>query len=74
MYKLTISQSRLLKAIISLRESTGIPPTQKELAAELGIKGPSVFYGLRRLEEKGYIRRQRDKARSIRVLYWEEKV
>ncbi len=36
---------------------------------ELGVKGPSVFERLKRLEDKGYIRRQARKARSIEILH-----
>ena len=35
---------------------------------ELGVT-PSVFEGLKRLEDKGYIRRQARKARSIEILH-----
>ncbi|WP_375657232.1 transcriptional repressor LexA [Bartonella sp. CM120XJJH] len=48
----------------------GYPPTEvQEFAVELGVKGPSVFEGLKRLEDKGYIRRQARKARFIEILH-----
>ena len=66
---LSKSQNSLLQAIERLKRAMGMSPTVQELAVELGLKAPSVFEGLKRLEDKGYIRRQARKARSIEVLH-----
>lgn len=69
MDRLTQAQQSLLQAIERLKRAMGMSPTVQELAVELGAKAPSVFEGLKRLEDKGYIRRQARKARSIEILY-----
>jgi repressor LexA len=68
MQKLTKTQINLLNAITKLKESLGMSPTVKEIADELSIQPPSVHEALRRLEEKGYIRRAPRKARSIEII------
>ena len=68
MSRLTETQTNLLNAITQLRQSLGEPPTVKELADLLCIKPPSVHELLKRLEEKGYIRRTPRKARSLEIL------
>lgn len=68
MDKLTPAQQSLLAAIERLRKSLRMSPTVQEIADELGIRAPSVHEALSRLEAKGYIRRQPNKARSIEVL------
>ena len=69
MEQLTNAQKNLLTAIERLKINTGMSPTIQELAVELGVKAPSVFEGLKRLEDKGYIGRQPRKARSIEILH-----
>ncbi len=69
MEQLTNAQNTLLQAIERLKRAMGMSPTVQELAVELGVKAPSVFEGLKRLEDKGYIRRQARKARSIEILH-----
>jgi len=68
MDKLTPAQQSLLAAIERLRKSLRMSPTVQEIADELGIRAPSVHEALSRLEAKGYIRRQPNKARSIEVV------
>ncbi len=67
MKKLSPSQARLLEAIERLTRDMGMSPTIQELADELGIKPPSVYHGILRLEVKGLVRKQRGKARSIEI-------
>jgi len=68
MSSLTESQTNLLNTITRLRQQLGVPPTVKELADALSIRPPSVHEALKRLEEKGYIRRAARKARSLEVI------
>ena len=68
MDKLTPAQQSLLAAIERLRKSLRMSPTVQEIADALGIRAPSVHEALSRLEAKGYIRRQPNKARSIEVV------
>jgi repressor LexA len=65
---LTTGQRRVFNTIIHLIKRNGYPPTTRELAAELGIKAPSVHEQLNRLQKKGFINKQKNKARSIEVL------
>lgn len=74
MERLTNAQNTLLQAIERLKRAMGMSPTVQELAVELGVKGSSVFEGLKRLEEKGYIRRRARTARSIEILHAEGEV
>ena len=69
MEPLTHAQHTLLQAIECLKRAMGMAPTVQELAVELGIKASSVFEGLKRLEDKGYLRRTPRKARSIEILH-----
>ena len=69
MTELTLSQRRLLKAIKRLKDEMGMSPTVKELACALSIQAPSIHEALKRLEEKGLIRRTKRKARSIEILH-----
>lgn len=63
-------QRDILQAIrrsVSLR---GYPPTVREICAEAGISSTSVVnYNLKRLEEKGYLERNPDTSRGIRLLH-----
>ena len=45
-----------------------MPPTVRDIGDAFGIKSSSVFDLLQALERKGYIRRERRKARSIVIL------
>jgi repressor LexA len=73
MFELTLSQKKLLETIKRLKDAMGMSPTVKELACELSLQAPSIHEALKRLEEKGCIRRTKRKARSIEVIY-EQKI
>ncbi|MBU1537667.1 transcriptional repressor LexA [Myxococcota bacterium] len=66
--KLTRGQKRVLEALIVFSQNHGYPPSTRELAKILGIKAPSVHEQLGKLEEKGFIRRQKNKARTIDIV------
>lgn len=59
-YNLYIGQPRILLCLRDMPE----PPTQNQLAKELGVGSASVGTSLRRLEQAGFIKRTRDKADS----------
>lgn len=62
---LTDRQVQILAFIEDCKES----PTLREIGAAFGLK-PNVVHGqLVRIAEKGWIERERYKARSIRVLH-----
>ncbi|SHJ47232.1 transcriptional repressor LexA [Paramaledivibacter caminithermalis] len=66
---LTKQQSRILEFIRSEVNSKGYPPSVREICQAVGLKSTSTVHGhLRRLEKKGYIRRDSTKPRAIEVL------
>ncbi len=69
MLALTPTQNRVLETLAAFLQENGYPPSTRELGDILGVKAPSVHEQLVRLEEKGYIRRDRQKARSIEILH-----
>lgn len=65
---ITVPQERTLKAICHILDSTGLPPTVKELAETLGISHASTHEQIAQLVRKGYLRKEQKKARSIVVV------
>lgn len=65
---ITEPQARTLKAICQILDSTGLPPTVKELAECLGISHASAHEQIAQLVRKGYLRKEQKKARSIVVV------
>lgn len=67
--KLTRRQRDVLRYIIQEVRITGIPPSLREIGARLGFSSSSTtFTHLQGLEQKGYIERQPNKTRFIRLL------
>jgi repressor LexA len=67
--KLTVRQREVLSFLIRFLKRRGYPPTVREIARHLGLKGPkSPKKRLDALVEKGYIRRWRGKSRAIEVV------
>ncbi len=65
---LTASQKRVFNTIVDLYKQYGMAPTGREISKELDLKPTSVHEQLLRLERKGYIKRNKNKARSIQIL------
>lgn len=65
---ITEPQARTLRAICQILDSTGLPPTVKELAEALGISHVSAHEQITQLVRKGYVRKEAKKARSIVVI------
>ncbi len=61
-------QTRTLRAICQILDSTGLPPTVKELAEALGISHASAHEQIAQLVRKGYLRKEEKKARSIVIV------
>jgi repressor LexA len=74
MITLTPTQSRVLETVAAFMQENAYPPSTRDIADRLGVKPPSVHEQLIRLEEKGYIRRDRLKARSIEILRMPKRV
>jgi len=66
MDRLTARQQEVLAIVTRHLETRGFPPTLREIAAELGIKGTlGVLKHLDALERKGFIRKSAGSSRGI---------
>jgi len=69
MHDLSPRQAKILDFLRSYIEERDYPPSIREIQEACGISSTSVVdYNLRKLEEKGYIRRDRDISRGIELL------
>ena len=69
MQRLTDRQRDVLKGIYEIRRKKGYPPTVREIGERLGLRSScTVQRHLEALERKGYIKRDRTKARSVEIL------
>ncbi len=67
--KLSSRQEHILQYIKKTILEKGYPPTVREIAEEVGLSSPSSVHGqMEALENKGYIRRDPTKPRSIEVI------
>jgi repressor LexA len=64
---LTPKQLRVLMFIRDFTHARGYAPTMQELADEFGVSKVTVFEHIVALQKKGYLRRSRHKARSLRL-------
>ena len=69
MEKLTDRQKDILQVLKKLIAKTGYPPTVREIGKEAGINSPAtIHFHLKQLEEKGYIKKDTSKNRTIEIL------
>ena len=69
MEKLTTRQKDTLDAIKKLIAKNGFPPTVREIGAEVGINSSAtVFFHIQKLIEKGYLRQDGNKNRTLELL------
>lgn len=67
--KLSSRQVHILEYIKKTILEKGYPPTVREIAEEVGLSSPSSVHGqMEALENKGYIKRDPTKPRSIEVI------
>jgi repressor LexA len=65
---LTKKQRKVLELIRINIQETGYPPTVRELCRALGVhSSATAFKYLKILEKKGYIRREKEKTRAIKL-------
>lgn len=64
---LTPKQLRVLTFIRDFTRARGYAPTMQELADDFGVSKVTVFEHIVALQRKGYLRRSRHKARSLRL-------
>lgn len=61
-------QQRILEFVSDYIEENGYPPSIREIGAAVGISSTSVVsYNLRRLEERGYLSRDREVSRGLKL-------
>jgi repressor LexA len=66
--KLSIRQKDILEFIREHLGDNGFPPTIREIGKAVGISSTSVVnYNLNRLEEQGYLSREKDVSRGLRL-------
>ncbi|MCI8588130.1 MAG: transcriptional repressor LexA [Bacilli bacterium] len=69
MEKLTERQAEILKALKQIMAEKGYPPTVRELGEIVGLSSPATTqFHLNKLEEKGYIKKDNSKNRTIELL------
>lgn len=69
MEELTNRQAEILKALKLFLAKKGFPPTVRELGQAVGLSSPATIqFHLNKLEEKGYIRKDPSKNRTIELL------
>lgn len=61
-------QAQLLSFITDYIKRHGIPPLHSEMCESVGAKGANLVSMLDKLERKGFIKRETQVPRSIRVL------
>ena len=67
---LTNRQRTVLEFVGQYSQTRGFPPTLREIGDGMGLSNISAVRGhISALEKKGYITKEADKARSIRVIY-----
>ena len=62
---ITQPQARTLNVICQILDSTGLPPTVKELAEALGISHASAHEQISQLVRKGYLKKEEKKSSMV---------
>lgn len=69
MEKLTTRQEHILQIIKQLIAKNGYPPTVREIGEKANLNSPAtIHFHLTKLEEKGYIKKDNSKNRTIEIL------
>ena len=69
MEKLTTKQSYILQVLKELVAENGYPPTVREIGEKANLSSPAtIHFHLKKLEEKGYIKKGDNKNRTIEIL------
>ncbi len=69
MEKLTGRQSYILQVLKKLIAENGYPPTVREIGEKANLSSPAtIHFHLQKLEEKGYIKKDDNKNRTIEIL------
>ena len=69
MEKLTDKQNIILQILKKLIAKNGYPPTVREIGEEAHLSSPAtIHFHLKKLEEKGYIKKDDNKNRTLEIL------
>lgn len=69
MEKLTKGQQKILDVLKKLLAEKGYPPTVREIGKEADLSSPATtYFHLNQLEEKGYIKKDSSKNRTLELL------
>ena len=69
MEKLTVKQNYILQTLKKLIAKNGYPPTVREIGEETHLSSPATIHThLKKLEEKGYIKKDDKKNRTIEII------
>ena len=69
MEKLTGRQNHILQVLKQLIAENGYPPTVREIGEKAHLSSPAtIHFHLKKLEEKGYIKKNDNKNRTIEIL------
>ena len=69
MEKLTDKQSVILQILKKKNDKNGYPPTVREVGEEAHLSSPAtIHFHLKKLEEKGYIKKDDNKNRTLEIL------
>ena len=67
--ELTEQQTAVYKGILQYQKKYGYAPSIRELCEMCGLSSTSsVYLHLKKLEEKGYIRRREESPRAIKII------
>ena len=69
MEKITAKQEIILQVIKQLIAKNGYPPTVREIGSKAKLSSPAtIHFHLTKLEEKGYIKKDNSKNRTLELL------
>jgi Mn-dependent DtxR family transcriptional regulator len=72
--RVTQAQGKLVAYVYWYTKIHRVPPAENEIAAFLGIRGPSAHQMLLRLESKEILSRRPGEARTIKILLPREEI
>jgi len=71
---LTEKQKDVLDFLVSYQEEKGYPPTLKEFSENLKLSESAIIGRLDAIEKKGYIEREHNTSRGIKILVYHKNI
>ena len=67
--ELNAREKAILKFVQKQIKANGYPPSVREIGKAVGLRSTATVHGyLNKLEEKGYIKREQQKGRTLKLL------